>query len=163
MRRLSTPGSGGAAAAAQLKAAPDAGRYQLSRAAMALLCELVLEARQPADGALVDGLVGAIHARGGRDRGWLDDKLEATLPPGRAVALVLSGAADLADGLVHTEGNLIECPKHNGCFDFKTGEPKRLPVRTRLATFPTKVEGDTVFVQVTDGKHVQIRYDAEDS
>ena len=73
------------------------------------------------------------------------------------------GAADLADGLVHTEGNLIECPKHNGCFDFKTGEPKRLPVRTRLATFPTKVEGDTVFVQVTDGKHVQIRYDAEDS
>lgn len=47
------------------------------------------------------------------------------------------GAADLSDGLV--TGNLIECPKHNGCFDFKTGEPKRLPVRTRLATFPVKV------------------------
>merc|ERR1719324_1662929 len=47
------------------------------------------------------------------------------------------GAADLEDGIVI--GNLIECPKHNGCFDFKTGLPKRLPARLRLATFPTRV------------------------
>ena len=56
------------------------------------------------------------------------------------------GRAELADGLVL--GNLVECPKHNGCFDFKTGEPKRLPVKRRLATYPCKVEGHTVFVQV---------------
>ncbi|KAH8097389.1 NADH ubiquinone oxidoreductase nqrF [Aureococcus anophagefferens] len=35
------------------------------------------------------------------------------------------GAAYLADGLV-VEKTLVECPKHNGCFDFKTGLPKRL-------------------------------------
>ena len=70
------------------------------------------------------------------------------------------GAADLSDGLV--TGNLIECPKHNGCFDFKTGEAKRLPVRTRLATFPVKVEGQTVYVRVGGGKHVQVSYEDDE-
>mmetsp|Transcript_31884 Transcript_31884/g.63667 ORF Transcript_31884/g.63667 Transcript_31884/m.63667 type:complete len:140 (-) Transcript_31884:95-514(-) len=59
------------------------------------------------------------------------------------------GAASLADGVV--VGNLIECPKHNGCFDFKTGQPKRLPVRAPLKTFPVRIEGQTVFVKV-DGR-----------
>ena len=70
------------------------------------------------------------------------------------------GAAPLADGLI-VEGNLIECPKHNGCFDFKTGAPKRLPVKTKLATFPTKVEGGVVYVQVGGGceAKIQISYD----
>lgn len=57
------------------------------------------------------------------------------------------GAAYLADGLV-VEKTLVECPKHNGCFDFKTGLPKRLPVKTRLATYATKVEAGVVHVQV---------------
>jgi len=70
------------------------------------------------------------------------------------------GAAELSDGLV--TGNLIECPKHNGCFDFKTGLPKRLPVKLRLATFPVKVEKDTVYVQVGGGRHVGIGYDKEE-
>ena len=67
------------------------------------------------------------------------------------------GAGVLADGLV-VEGTLVECPKHNGCFDFKTGLPKRLPVKSRLATFETKVEGETVFVKLGGTKHVEIRY-----
>merc|ERR1740138_1862832 len=67
------------------------------------------------------------------------------------------GAGELADGLI--TGNLIECPKHNGCFDFKTGKAKRLPVRQRLATFPVKVEGQTVYVKVGGGKHVEISYE----
>ena len=53
----------------------------------------------------------------------------------------------------------VECPKHNGCFDFKTGLPKRLPVKTRLATYPVKTKEGIVYVQVSDGKHVQISYD----
>ena len=69
------------------------------------------------------------------------------------------GAAPLGDGLV--VGNLIECPKHNGCFDFKTGLPKRLPVRKRLATFPLKVDEGTVYVRVGSGKHIQVSYDKE--
>jgi len=74
------------------------------------------------------------------------------------------GAALLADGLI--TGNLIECPKHNGCFDYKTGLPKRPPVKKRLATFPTKVEEvfgvKNVFVQVSNGKHRQIEYDNDE-
>ncbi len=52
----------------------------------------------------------------------------------------------LADGLVM--GHLIECPKHNGQFDYRTGEAKRAPVCVNLKTFPVKVEGDRVLVQV---------------
>ena len=52
----------------------------------------------------------------------------------------------LCDGLVM--GHLIECPKHNGQFDYRTGEAMRAPVCVNLKTFPVKVEGDRVFVEV---------------
>ncbi len=52
----------------------------------------------------------------------------------------------LADGLVI--GNLIECPKHNGRFDYTTGEAKRPPVCEKLKTYPVKVEGDKVFIKL---------------
>ena len=53
----------------------------------------------------------------------------------------------LADGLVM--GHLIECPKHNGQFDYRTGEAKRAPVCINLKTFPVKVEGGRVLLQVS--------------
>ena len=71
------------------------------------------------------------------------------------------GAGVLADGLV-VEGTLVECPKHNGCFDFKTGNPKRLPVTMRLATYATRVEAGTVYVQVAAGRGLQLDYDKEE-
>jgi 3-phenylpropionate/trans-cinnamate dioxygenase ferredoxin subunit len=54
---------------------------------------------------------------------------------------------------VHLSGGLvmdhvIECPKHNGQFDYRTGEAKRAPVCINLKTFKTKVEGDRVFIEV---------------
>ncbi len=52
----------------------------------------------------------------------------------------------LADGLVMDY--VIECPKHNGQFDYRTGEAKRAPVCINLKTYPVKVEGDRVFLQV---------------
>ena len=52
----------------------------------------------------------------------------------------------LSDGLVLD--HLIECPKHNGQFDYRTGEAKRAPVCINLKTYPVKVEGDRVFIQV---------------
>lgn len=52
----------------------------------------------------------------------------------------------LADGLVM--GHLIECPKHNGQFDYRTGEAKRPPVCVNLRTYPVKVEGGRVLVEV---------------
>jgi 3-phenylpropionate/trans-cinnamate dioxygenase ferredoxin component len=54
--------------------------------------------------------------------------------------------ADLADGLVM--GDIIECPKHNGRFNYKTGEAKRVPARVALKTYPTKVESDRVYIQL---------------
>jgi 3-phenylpropionate/trans-cinnamate dioxygenase ferredoxin subunit len=43
---------------------------------------------------------------------------------------------------------VIECPKHNGRFNYKTGEPLGAPVCIKLRTYPTKVEGGKVFVAV---------------
>lgn len=52
----------------------------------------------------------------------------------------------LADGLVM--GSIIECPKHNGRFDFTTGKAKGAPVCVDLKTYPVKVELGTVFVLI---------------
>ncbi|MBP1963118.1 MocE family 2Fe-2S type ferredoxin [Paenibacillus aceris] len=52
----------------------------------------------------------------------------------------------LADGLVM--GHIIECPKHNGRFDVKTGEPKRAPVCVKLRTYPVKVEAGKVYIKI---------------
>lgn len=52
----------------------------------------------------------------------------------------------LAQGLVMDD--IIECPKHNGRFNYKTGEAKGAPVCVNLKTFAVKVEGGKVFLQV---------------
>lgn len=52
----------------------------------------------------------------------------------------------LADGLVMDY--VIECPKHNGQFDYRNGEAMRAPVCVNLVTYPAKVDGDRVLVQV---------------
>jgi 3-phenylpropionate/trans-cinnamate dioxygenase ferredoxin subunit len=45
-------------------------------------------------------------------------------------------------------GNVIECPKHNGQFDYRTGEPVRVPCLEPLVTYPVRVDGDRVLVAV---------------
>ena len=52
----------------------------------------------------------------------------------------------LADGLVM--GNIIECPKHNGRFDLRSGVAKGAPVCVNLATHPVKVEDGRVYLQI---------------
>jgi 3-phenylpropionate/trans-cinnamate dioxygenase ferredoxin subunit len=52
----------------------------------------------------------------------------------------------LCDGLVMD--NTIECPKHNGQFDYKTGEATRMPACINLKTYPTKVENDRVLIEI---------------
>ena len=52
----------------------------------------------------------------------------------------------LSDGLVMD--HLIECPKHNGQFDYRTGEAMRLPVCVNLKTYSVKVEGPDVYIEV---------------
>ncbi|TDF89442.1 MocE family 2Fe-2S type ferredoxin [Paenibacillus piri] len=52
----------------------------------------------------------------------------------------------LADGLVI--GNQIECPKHNGRLDFRTGEPKRVPICEKIKTYPVKVKDGKIFIKI---------------
>ena len=52
----------------------------------------------------------------------------------------------LADGLVMD--GLIECPKHNGKFDYRTGVAKGAPVCINLRTYPVKVEGDKILISL---------------
>lgn len=52
----------------------------------------------------------------------------------------------LCDGLV-MEG-VIECPKHNGRFDYRTGKALAAPVLVDVRTYPTRVEDGTVYVEV---------------
>lgn len=52
----------------------------------------------------------------------------------------------LEDGLVMEYE--IECPKHAAAFDYRTGEALRSPACVDLNTYPTKVEGARVFIEV---------------
>lgn len=52
----------------------------------------------------------------------------------------------LCDGLVM--GDQIECPKHNGRFNYKTGDALRAPVCVNLKTFPARISGDRIEIQI---------------
>jgi 3-phenylpropionate/trans-cinnamate dioxygenase ferredoxin component len=52
--------------------------------------------------------------------------------------------AHLSDGLV--VGDAIECPKHNGRFDYKTGAAKRAPACIDLRVHPVRVDGGRVLI-----------------
>jgi 3-phenylpropionate/trans-cinnamate dioxygenase ferredoxin subunit len=55
--------------------------------------------------------------------------------------------AHLADGLVMDD--IIECPMHNGQFDYRTGEATRAPACVDLKTYPVKVEGGRVLIDLS--------------
>ena len=52
----------------------------------------------------------------------------------------------LSDGLVMDD--IIECPKHNGRFNYKTGQARGAPVCINLKTYPVRVEGGKVKIQL---------------
>ena len=52
----------------------------------------------------------------------------------------------LADGLVMD--NVIECPMHNGRFDYTTGAAAGAPVCVDLKTYPVKLDGGRVFIDL---------------
>jgi 3-phenylpropionate/trans-cinnamate dioxygenase ferredoxin subunit len=52
----------------------------------------------------------------------------------------------LCDGLVMD--HIIECPKHNGRFDYRTGQAHGAPAIVDLQIFPVNVEDGTVYLDV---------------
>lgn len=53
-------------------------------------------------------------------------------------------AVHIADGLVMDYE--VECPKHAGAFDYRTGAATRPPPCINLRTYPARVEGGSVLV-----------------
>ncbi|VAW14881.1 Naphthalene 1,2-dioxygenase system ferredoxin component [hydrothermal vent metagenome] len=52
----------------------------------------------------------------------------------------------LADGLVMDD--LIECPMHNGRFNYKTGKAMGAPACVDLVTYPVRVKGGMVQIDI---------------
>jgi len=56
--------------------------------------------------------------------------------------------AELAEGEVDSDDCTIECPLHGSIFDLRTGRPRTLPAVVPVATYPVRVVGDEVQVEV---------------
>jgi 3-phenylpropionate/trans-cinnamate dioxygenase ferredoxin subunit len=52
----------------------------------------------------------------------------------------------LSNGLVI--GHMIECPKHNGRFDYTTGQAKKRPACEQLTTYRIQVVTGKVYIQI---------------
>jgi naphthalene 1,2-dioxygenase system ferredoxin subunit len=60
--------------------------------------------------------------------------------------LCTHGAARMSDGFL--EGREIECPLHQGRFDVRTGAPTCAPVTEAIKTYPIKIDGGQVWLQL---------------
>ncbi|WP_062522078.1 non-heme iron oxygenase ferredoxin subunit [Demequina silvatica] len=65
--------------------------------------------------------------------------------------LCTHGAVSLSEGDV--EGCHVECWAHGSRFDVRTGEPDELPAITPVKTYPTRVDGERVLVDVDAPKN----------
>ena len=58
--------------------------------------------------------------------------------------------ASLSEGEVDVDDQTIECPRHGSTFDLRTGQPRSLPATVPVATYPVKVEGDTILIELEE-------------
>ena len=56
------------------------------------------------------------------------------------------GPGSLSEGFI--DGDVVECNFHNGQFDIRTGEIVSPPCVFPVKTYPTTVQGGTVFIEV---------------
>jgi naphthalene 1,2-dioxygenase system ferredoxin subunit len=56
------------------------------------------------------------------------------------------GQARLCDGFL--DGHEIECPLHQGKFDVRNGSPTCDPVTQALRSYPVRIEGSRVYLQL---------------
>lgn len=43
---------------------------------------------------------------------------------------------------------IIECPRHGGTFDIRTGKAKHFPAFSPIRTFPVKIEDGSIWIDV---------------
>jgi len=58
--------------------------------------------------------------------------------------------AELSEGFLDTDDCTIECPLHGSRFDICTGAVLSLPAYEPIATYPVRIEGEDVFVEIGD-------------
>lgn len=56
------------------------------------------------------------------------------------------GPGSLSEGPII--GDTVECDFHNGVFNIKTGEVVEPPCMIPIKTYPTAIDGDTVYIEV---------------
>lgn len=56
--------------------------------------------------------------------------------------------ASLAEGEVWADDREIECPRHGSTFDLRTGKPLTLPATRPNQTYPVRLDGDDVIVDL---------------
>ena len=71
---------------------------------------------------------------------WVDNAAYAT------ANICTHAFARLSDG--YLDGDCIECPIHQALFDVKTGEALTAPASIAVKTYPCRIEGDDVLVDV---------------
>jgi 3-phenylpropionate/trans-cinnamate dioxygenase ferredoxin subunit len=92
----------------------------------------------------------------GEARRFLADRIEVAVANlGNGVFLALDDVcshaeASLSEGEVDVEEETIECPRHGSVFDLRSGKPKALPATLPVLTFPVKVEGDVIMIELED-------------
>ena len=55
---------------------------------------------------------------------------------------------ELGEGTLHTDRCAVECPRHGALFDLKSGKPLTLPAYQSVETFPVRLDGDTITLEV---------------
>ncbi|HEX3971646.1 MAG TPA: Rieske 2Fe-2S domain-containing protein [Stellaceae bacterium] len=100
----------------------------------ALRFQPVAKASEFGDGEMKEVTVGAKHIALYN----LGGKFHAT------DAYCTHGHALLTEGYI--DGAIVECPMHGGMFDIPSGKATGAPCTTALATYPVRVEGDTIAI-----------------
>ena len=63
-------------------------------------------------------------------------------------AICTHAFVSLVDGYV--EDGCVECPLHAGRFELATGKAQGAPVTVDLQTYPVRVEGDSIVIEVPE-------------
>ena len=71
---------------------------------------------------------------------WVDDAVYATHN------VCTHAFARLSEGFL--DGDCIECPIHQAVFNVKTGEAVAPPAYTAVKTYPCRIDGDDVMVDI---------------
>ena len=101
---------------------------------------------------------------------WIDATEEASVPDDDVISVEVSGRdiafykvggsifatdnicthghARLCDGFL--DGYEIECPLHQGKFDIRSGHATCAPVSEDIRSYPVRIEGGRVFMQMSD-------------